>query len=262
MEIGNLARPTDLDAALELIRKERGVAVGGGLWLRMSSKPMGLAVDLGGLGLDYIRDSGGDIEIGAMTPFRRLETSALLAERFGAFFRDAVGGVVGVQFRNMATVGGTVAGRYAFAGLNAALLALGAKVVLRGEGTKDFASFLSEPRNESFLVEKVLLPSGCRAGYASVGLTEGDFRILIAAAAFVGGSWRVVVGARPGAARLCDTATKELGSDAKPSGAAIEKAAVAAAAEAAFADDLRSSAEYRREVCPVLVRRAVSEALK
>jgi CO/xanthine dehydrogenase FAD-binding subunit len=46
MEIGTLARPADLDSALGLIRKEGGVPVGGGLWLRMSARKIGLAVDL------------------------------------------------------------------------------------------------------------------------------------------------------------------------------------------------------------------------
>jgi CO/xanthine dehydrogenase FAD-binding subunit len=261
MEIGNLARPTDLDAALELIRREHGVAIGGGLWLRMSSKPMPLAVDLSGLGLDYIRPSGGAIEIGAMTPFRRLETSALLARGYGGFFASVVGSVVGVQFRNMASVGGTVAGRYAFAGLNAAFLALGAKVALRGEGEADFASFLYEPREGPFLVEKLLIPSEGRAGYGSIALTKGDFGILVAAAAYVGGKWRVAVGARPGAALLCEGATEALGSGARPSAAAVETAAAAAAGDVDVSDDARASAEYRREVCPVLVRRAIAEAL-
>jgi CO/xanthine dehydrogenase FAD-binding subunit len=262
MEIGNLARPTDLDAALELIRIEGGVAVGGGLWLRMGSKSVGLAVDLSGLGLDYIRPTGGAIAIGAMTTFRKLETSALLAELYGGFFKSIVGSVVGVQFRNMASVGGTVAGRYAFAGLNAAFLALGAKVAVRGEGEVDFEAFLSEPRTEPFLVEKVSIPSGAKAGYSSVALTKGDFSMLVAAAAFAGGAWRVAVGARPGAARLCEGAMRLLGAEPRPSAAAIGKAAAAAAGDVDFADDVRSSAEYRREVCPVLARRAIEEALK
>jgi CO/xanthine dehydrogenase FAD-binding subunit len=262
MDIANLERPTDLDAALELIRAKRGVAVGGGLWLRMSSKPLGLAVDLGGLGLDYIRPSGGAIEIGAMTSFRKLETSAVLARGYGDFFKSVVGSVVGVQFRNMASVGGTVAGRYAFAGLNAAFLALGAKVVLRGEGERDFAAFLSEPRDGPFLVEKVLIPAEAKAGYGSVALTKGDFSALVAAAAFVGGTWRLAVGARPGAARLCAAAAAALGAGPKPSAQAVEKAAAAAADEVGFADDARASGGYRREVCPVLARRAITEATR
>jgi CO/xanthine dehydrogenase FAD-binding subunit len=262
MDIADLERPTDLDAALELIRAKRGVAVGGGLWLRMSSKPLGLAVDLSGLGLDYIRPSGGAIEIGAMTSFRKLETSVLLARGYVNLFRSVVGSVVGVQFRNMASVGGTVAGRYAFAGLNAAFLALGAKVVLRGEGELGFAAFLSEPREGPFLVEKVLIPAEAKAGCASVALTKGDFSALVAAAAFVGGTWRLAVGSRPGAARLCEAAAAALGSSPKPSAQAVEKAAAAAPGELDFADDARASGEYRREVCPVLVRRAIEEAAR
>ncbi len=261
MEIGNLARPADLDSALDLIRKERGVPIGGGLWLRMSSKRIGLAVDLSALGLEYIRDSGDSIEIGAMASFRDMECSGLLAERFGGLFARVVGGVVGLQFRNMATVGGTVAGKYAFAGLNAALLALGARLVLRGEGELGFESFLEEPRTEPFFLEKILLPPRAAAGYSSIAITKGDFSMLVAAASFVGASWRVAVGARPGAAKLSGSAAAALGAEARPGAQAIAAAADAAAAELEFAGDMRASAEYRRDVCPVLVRRAVEGAI-
>lgn len=261
MVIDELARPADLDTALDLVRNGHGIAVGGGLWLRMSAKRIKLAVDLSCLGLEYIRESGGAIEIGAMTSFRTLETSPFLAERFGMFFRSVLGGVVGVQFRNMASVGGTVAGRYAFSGLNTAFAALGAQVVLRGEGGRDIGAFLAETRSEAFLVEKIAIPSSCRAGYSSIALTKGDFCILTAAAVFRDGAWRVAVGARPGVARLCVDAMKLLGSGPRPSSAAVEKAADAAALELEFSDDMRASAEYRRAVCPVLVRRAISEAV-
>jgi len=261
MVIDRLVVPADPDEALELIREKRGVPLGGGLWLRMSGKRIGLAVDLSALGLEYIRDSGDSIEIGAMTSFREMEISGLLDERFGGLFSRVVGGVVGLQFRNMVTAGGTVAGKYAFAGLNAALLALGAKVVLAGEGERDFAAFLAESGTKPFLLEKIALPPRAAAGYSSLAITKGDFSILVAAAAFAGGTWRVAVGARPGAAMLSESAAAALGGQARPGAKAIEAAASAAATELTFSGDMRASSEYRREICPVLVRRALEEAI-
>jgi len=50
-----------------------------------------------------------------------------------------------------------------------------------------------------------------------------------------------------------------LGTDLHPSDDIIASAARAAADELQFGSDIRASAEYRREILPVLVRRALME---
>jgi len=114
MEILKYACPQSTDEAFRLIREEHGTAIGGAAWLRTNTKTIALGVDLAGLGLGYVREIGDHIEIGAMTTYRELETNPLLRARFGALFETTVSHVVGVQLRNIITVGGTVAGRYGF----------------------------------------------------------------------------------------------------------------------------------------------------
>ena len=84
--------------------------LGGGCWLRLGRKRIGTLIDLSGLGLDQIEEQDGWVRIGAMVSLRQLETSALLKERFGSLFADMTGHIVGVQFRNLATVGGSIFG--------------------------------------------------------------------------------------------------------------------------------------------------------
>lgn len=259
MEILEYIRPQSLDEAFHLVRDRRGTAIGGAAWLRTNTKTVPLGVDLAGLGLEYIREEGGHIEVGAMTTYHELETSPLLNARFGRLFADAVGHVVGVQLRNIITVGGTVAGRYGFSDLNTTLCALGAKVVLYPERVIDLAEFIEAGASGPFMVEKILLPIGAKGAYRHMRITENDFPILNVAVAWISSGWRIAVGARPAAARLCRNAMAALGSDSRPSDAIIEAAGRAAADELQFGSDIRAGAEYRREIAPVLVRRALAE---
>ena len=262
MEIGRFERPRTLEEANALIVEHRGMPLGGGAWVHMTTKAAELVVDLSGLGLDYIRDAGDSIEIGAMVTARTLETSPLLAAEFGGLFRSATEHLVGVQLRNIITAGGTVAGKYGFSDLITVLVALDASLVLYGNKTVDIMSFLTGPREGPFLLEKIVVGKGARASYQSVRVTRNDFAILNACAAFSGGLWRIAIGARPAAARLSLEAARVLGSDGAPSVAAAGRAGAAAAAELSFGDDTRGSSTYRRAICSVLVRRAILGAVE
>ncbi|MDH7483090.1 MAG: FAD binding domain-containing protein [Spirochaetales bacterium] len=259
MEIKEYVRPSSLDEAYQLMRTRHATPLGGCVWLRMNAKPVALGVDLAALDLDYIRDAGDMIEIGAMTTYRSLETSTLLAEQYGKLFPEALGHIVGVQLRATISVGGTVAGRYGFSDLNTTLSALGAKVVLYPGTIMDLATFIAEGAESPFLVEKILLPKGVRGAYQQIRITRNDFPILNVAVAWTGSSWRVAVGSRPAATRLCHAAMQMLGSDPNPSDQTIEAASRQAAEETSVGSDIRASHDYRKAVLPVLIRRALLE---
>jgi len=196
----------------------------------------------------------------------------LLEKTFGPMLRKAVSHIVGVQMRNIVTVGGTVAGRYGFSDLNTALLALDATVVLYRGGERSLESFLSSSSatsadehdgaadNLPILIEKIVI--GTKSGHGafqSVRNTTADLPILNVAAAYGKSGWRIAVGARPGSARSAKKAMAILGTNARPELAVIREAALAAAQEMSFGNDLRGTAEYRADVCPALVRRAIAE---
>ncbi len=258
MEIANLVRPRSIDEAYTYLTENKAYLIGGGAWSRMSHRRVDTAIDLSTLDLRYIRKSGSNIEIGAMATARDVETSSVLETAFGSAFRDAVSHIVGVQMRNVVSVGGTVAGRYGFSDLNTLFLAMNAQVVLHRTGPVGFEEFLSMRKNAPILIEKIVLDPGKGAFRASRN-TRSDLPILNAAAAFTGGSWRIAVGARPGPGRLAHKAAEILGTVARPNDAAIEQAATVASEELTFRGDIRGTAEYRRSVCVALVRRAVME---
>ncbi|HPS14428.1 MAG TPA: FAD binding domain-containing protein [Spirochaetales bacterium] len=277
MEVNHYMRPQTLDEAYSLIQKG-GLPVGGGCWLHMNGRSTDTMVDLCELRLDYIREAGsGDsldlVEIGAMTTARAIETSPLLDDAFHGAFRHATEHLVGVQLRNLITIGGTVAGRYGFSDLITLLLALDARVSLYGQGQMSLGDFLAAPPKGAFLLESIVVAKNPYVSFQSLRITRNDFAVLNAAAAFTAEGWRVVVGARPAAARLCPNAQAACNAActaAHAQGAAMvppaapssyaSAAAKAAAAETLFVSDSRGSADYRRLLCETLVERAITEA--
>lgn len=73
-----------------------------------------------------------------MVTLRELETNKLLNELTYGAFSESVKHIVGVQFRNLATVGGSVFGRYGFSDIITLLVALNAEVQLYAGKNKTF----------------------------------------------------------------------------------------------------------------------------
>ena len=103
-----------LEEAYEKNQKKSARVIGGMLWLKMQNRTIQTAIDLSGLGLDTIEETEEDFRIGCMVTLRQLE----LSESLNAFTDGAVAScvkpIVGVQFRNLATVGGSIFGRFGF----------------------------------------------------------------------------------------------------------------------------------------------------
>jgi CO/xanthine dehydrogenase FAD-binding subunit len=260
MVIRRYERPATIEEAAALILEEGGVPLGGGAWTQLNGRSIGLAVDLSSLGLDKIEDSGDEVTMGATTTLRSLETSSLLEETFRGVFAQAVGHIVGVQLRNVATVGGSVAGKYGFSDVVTLLSALDAQLIFHDGLRLCVAEFLLAPRDKPFLLTKVAVKKGRKAAYQSLRVTANDFPVLNACAAFDGQAWALAVGSRPAAARLCPQASSLLGADPAPDPGAAGRSGARAAEELTFGADLRSGAEYRKAICPVLLERAILEA--
>jgi carbon-monoxide dehydrogenase medium subunit len=91
-------------------------------------------IDLGGLGLDYIRHGEDErgaprLEIGAMTTLQHMVESPLLAEFAGGLLANAAHHTATRTIRNTATLGGSIAACGATTDVVVALLALRAEVV-------------------------------------------------------------------------------------------------------------------------------------
>ena len=268
-------RAQSLDEAYELYQKKPNFVLGGMLWLKMKNKTLGTAIDLCDLGLDQIDEDENEFRIGAYATLRQIEThEALNAYTHGAI-AESVRHIVGVQFRNVATVGGSIWGRFGFSDVMTIFRALGAKVQLHKAGIMDLDEFAALPRTTRDVLVSVIVPKNAKGVvYLSQRNQSTDFPVLTCAVANRSGRYVAVIGASPYMAEPVWDKDGILDGivDAKTHGnvaltensennAKIDKFAEYVAEHIRFGSNIRAGAEYREIICRVLTRRAVAQSL-
>ena len=254
--IGQYVRAQSLDEAYALNQKRSSAVLGGCGWLKMGRRAIGTAIDLRDLGLDEIAVYDDRIELGAMVTLRQLETSPALAEAFGGCVADCVRPIVGVQFRNRATVGGSIWSRFGFSDPLTLFLALDAHVRLHHAGELSLREFIERPYDRDILTAVILPRNGRKAAILSHRATATDLPVLVCAVSRrPDGVWQAAVGARPHRAALVTDENGLLAGGVTPESAAAF--AEAAADRLDFQSNMRGSAAFRAQLCRVLVRRAV-----
>ena len=128
MTIREYKRAESLEEAWQLNQKRPNRVLGGMIWLKMENINVGTAIDLSGLGLDTIEETDDGFSIGAMVTLRQLELNPGLAAYTDGAVRESVRHIVGVQLRNLATVGGSIYSRFGFSDVLTMFLALNASV--------------------------------------------------------------------------------------------------------------------------------------
>ena len=114
IKIKDYIRAGSLEEAYELNQKRSACILGGMLWTKMGERQVQTAIDLSGLGLDQIEESEEEFSIGCMVTLRQMEEHEGLNAYTDGAARESVRSIVGVQFRNLATVGGSIFGRFGF----------------------------------------------------------------------------------------------------------------------------------------------------
>lgn len=258
--IGEYFKPKSVAEAYELLTsKKRATLIGGGAWIRMGSRRINRAIDLSNLNLNFIRETEDKIEIGAMTTFGDIDRSELMNSYFNGIVPRSFQEIVGVQLRNIVTVGGTVYSRFGFSDFNTALMALDCSVVLHAKGEMPLADFLTDKSKEKDIVEQINIKKEKRsASYQMMRNSLGDYPILNVAASQKEGMVKIAVGARPQRAMYAPKAMEYISSTAVNAESA-EEAGKIATEELPFGTNSLGSAEYRRELCKMLVKRAILE---
>ncbi len=176
--------------------------------------------------------------------------------------KSSVRDVVGVQFRNLVTIGGTVYAKHGFSDLIPSLLALDSRVVFAGGGEISLDDYLRETQSrKQDIIEKIIIPKKeVRASYKAMRLSKGDYAILVVSVVKSAQGVNIAIGARPQSAILAKEAMSILGTGTLTEEMIVE-ASKKAAEELTFGTNTRGSKEYRKEICKVLVKRALKEVI-
>jgi carbon-monoxide dehydrogenase medium subunit len=276
-------RPKDLTEAVALLQRKqpRTVVLSGGTWLvGEAPRDVEAVVDIADLGLNRILVEGNLVRIGAAVTHQQLVESEQLRTSALRVISETAQAMSGLNIRNRATIGGAIVTADAASPLVTALLACDAEVVIAGAKDKtkqaddpsDFwkvlplAGFLAYRRqilDEGTLITEVRMPlpsPDTRSHYARVARTPRDYPIVCAVAAFamkdgIAGHVRIAVGGV--AATPIRLSRLEFGLEKKRLADWLDREIEAQMAPLDPPGDWLGSAEYRKEMACVLVRRAI-----
>ena len=254
--ISNYVKAESLEQAYELNQKRTNRVLGGMMWMRLSKGRVQTAIDLSGLGLDQIEESDEEFRIGCMCSLRSLELHKGLNTYFQNAIKESVRHIVGVQFRNGATVGGSIFGRFGFSDVLTCFLALDSYVELYKGGIVSLADFVKMERDNDILVRIILKKNDCKVRYITERVTATDFPIIACAVSRVGDDWKVSVGARP---MKADLVAENIALHAPEEAEAFAKRM---AESFSYGTNMRGSKEYRQRLAEVLIKRAVQSLME
>lgn len=268
------AAPQSLDEALKLIAAGAKPLSGGMSLIPMMKLRLAAPerlVDLARLkDLNYIREQGSSLHIGATATHYEVESSALVRAKC-PLLAETASYIGDVQVRNMGTIGGSVAHADPSADYPAALQALEARIVLRGAGTQRtvaaddfFVDTFTTALEPGEIVAEVIVPiesAGTGTAYQKLLQPASGFAIVGIAARVKRATGKVTM-ARIGVTGLSNRAFRATAAEqALENGASVQDAAALVAQGVDANSDLYASAEYRTHLAAVHTVRALNTAL-
>ncbi len=256
LKIKSYVKVNSIAEAYELNQKKTACVLGGMVWLKMGNRNISTAIDLSGLGLEGIQETDDEFVIGCMTSLRALETDKRLNEYTQGAIRESVRHIVGVQFRNCATVGGSIWGRYGFSDVLTMFLGMDTWVELYNAGKIPLTEFVNRKKDNDILVNIIVKKQPLRVCYMSQRNTKTDFPVLTCGISLRDGQVYTAVGARPSRA-VCLCVSE---ADWKKKGS--EALAGELAAQFPTEGNMRAGKEFRSHLAEVLIGRGLKQIEK
>jgi aerobic carbon-monoxide dehydrogenase medium subunit len=227
-------------------------------------------------GLDQVDESNGDIHLGALTTHRTVERSPIIRTRLPAL-AETYHHVATIRIRNVATVGGSLAHADPNQDPPAMLMALDARVRLTSTaGMREvalgefFTDYYETVRRPDELVTDVIVPTPKpHSGSVYVKFlprTADDYATVgVAATVTIDPATETCQDCRIAMGCVASTPVRAQGAEAVVRGqrltAALAREAGAQAQQVTDPiSDVRGSAEYKRAMAGVFVRRALDQA--
>ena len=233
-------------------------------------------IDIGRVGeLQGVTAGDGHVRIGALTTHADIAASPVVQASAPAL-AEAAGLVGDPAVRNRGTIGGNIAHADPASDLPTVLVALGAQVIASGPSGERtipagefFLGLMTTALSDDEILAAVVVPSapaGQGQAYAKFSHPASRYAVVGAAAAVTLGGGTVTA-AQVAVGGLVPAAVRASSVERALVGTSGDAAAIAAAAAALAADlhdvtgDIFASAEYRAQVAPVYVRRALAAAV-
>ena len=260
MKVNEYYRASSLeDAYQKLQASPKNAIVAGGLWMKKMGQSYDSLIDLSKLGLDKISETKDEVIVGSMVSQRDFEDSKIVSFLYAGAPAFAVREVMGVNFRNLATIGGSIMGRYPFSDVITGLLPYDVELEFYPAQKMSLEEYLNyKGKLNAILVAVHIKKVEGKGFFKKVKTTALDFPIVNIAVAKVNKEYRVVVGARPMVAARSYKAMEYLNNGGKD----FAKAAELAVEELSFMDNKDASKEYRVDLAKVYVRRGLEEVSK
>ena len=277
--------PKTVEKALSLLsqyREEAKIIAGGQSMLIIMKQgllTLEYLIDIKGIAaLDYIKyDEGKGLRIGALTIHRAIEKSPVIQKHFGVL-SEMERNLATIQTRNWGTIGGNLCHGDPAGDPAPVLIALNAKLKLASLGrerileaekfSKDYLEVALEPDEMLTEIQVPIPPAHTGTAYEKLMVMKGDMGIVgVAVSITLGLGNGVCKDARIVLSNCASTPLRAKETEKALIGKTINdslltKAGEVAAAEADPSSDVHGSAEYRREMVKVFVRRVARIALE
>ena len=276
--------PKTIDEALSLLFQYKGrtKVIAGGTDVvpklkRREIRAPEYIIDLKGIpGLDYIKyDADSGLSLGALVTIGAVETSPTIREKFSVL-AQAAQSMASPQVRNRGTIAGNICNAVPSADTAPALLTLEARLKLIGQkGIRivNIEDFFTGPNQTALTDEEILQeiqlpnpPPNSKGIYLKLTPRRAMDLAIVGVAVVVIPEDGVCTDIRIALGAVAPTPIRAKRAEGilrgqRFSEEVIEKAAQTAAEESQPIDDYRASAEYRREMVKVLIRRAINQAI-
>ena len=234
-------------------------------------------IDISGIdGLEYIHEKDGQLKIGAMTRESSLEESNLIKDNYPLLL-DTVKMIADPQVRNMATVGGNLAHGDPANDHPATMIALRASVAVEGPngrreiGIDDFfPDFFTTALEDNEILTEIRIPAsqpGSGGAYQKIERKVGDYATAAVACQLSLEADGKIQQIGIGLTNVGPVPIRSVGAEGNlrgktPDDSLIQESGRLAAEECNPVDDLRGSADYKRDLVNELTQRAIKISIE
>lgn len=259
MKINEFVKVNDLEEAYNLLQSDpKNIIVGGGAWLKLTNREVHQMIDLEKLHLNKISENADSITIGSMTTLRDVELNESIRELEDGILAKAIHGIMGLNIRNLATIGGSIMGKYAFSDILTPLLVMDVQLEFYKSGKMTLSEFMSIKLPNDILMNVIIKKRKANGYFYAMKKTSLDFAV-INVAITKADKIDIAIGARPSVSTKPENAIEYINSHENITIEIIEKTAKKVIEETKFGANARASKEYREDITEVYVKRGLSE---